>query len=74
MGMSVNSEWVSVGVGYTLASGRLFAPMNEFQLFCERLLNRPILTHEFADEATWAELREKFETEITIRIQATAAT
>ena len=51
----------SVGVGYTLATGRLFAPMAEFHVFAEVLLGRPILTHEFGEDDLWTELREAFE-------------
>ena len=51
-----------VGIGYTLATGRLFCDFAEFQRWSEALLERPILTHEFADETTWSELRTAFET------------
>jgi hypothetical protein len=50
-----------LGIGYTLGTERLFCPFPDFQAFCEDLLGRPIFTHEFARETTWAELRRKFE-------------
>lgn len=56
---------VPAGVIYTLATGRLFCPIADFHAFAERLAGHPIWTHEFADEATWSELREAFETQIT---------
>ena len=49
------------GFGYTLATGRLFAPMDKFHEWAEALMARSILTHEFADEALWDEMRERFE-------------
>lgn len=50
-----------IGIGYTLATGKMYAPMDVFHDYCEKLLNRPILTHEFADEKLWEGLREKYE-------------
>ena len=53
-----------VGIGYTLATGRFFCAFSDFQAWAEKLLDRPILTHEFAIKDTWTELREAFETEV----------
>lgn len=53
-----------VGIGYTLATGKLFCDLPEFQKWAEALLERPILTHEFAGEAMWDELRVAFETAV----------
>lgn len=50
-----------VGVGYTLATGRMFGEFSAFHNFCELLLERQILTHEFGNENLWTELREKYE-------------
>jgi hypothetical protein len=50
-----------VGIGYTLATGRLFCTLASFQEFAEQLLARPVLTHEFADAALWDEMRERYE-------------
>src|SRR5262245_46000638 len=50
-----------VGIGYTLATGRLFCDWAVFQEWAEQLLDRRILTHEFADDAVWKELRDSFE-------------
>jgi hypothetical protein len=61
----------AVGIGYTLASGNLFAPMADFHRYTERLLARPIFTHEFANEAVWADLRKAFEDRVTEAINNT---
>lgn len=55
------SAWEREGFGYTLASGRLFADFAKFHEWCEALMHRPILTHEFADEALWADMKARFE-------------
>jgi hypothetical protein len=60
-----------IALGYTLASGRLFCSIVEWQAYAENLLGRPILTHEFADEELWDQLRGSFE---TLAIQASANT
>lgn len=51
----------TIGIGYTLGTGRLFCNVADFHAWAEELLGRPIFTHEFASEATWNELREAFE-------------
>ena len=53
-----------VGVGYTLGTGRLYCDIAEFHAFSERILGRPILTHEFASKEVWNELREAFEASV----------
>lgn len=50
-----------IGVGYTIATGRLFCSMVTFQETCEWLLDRPLMTHDFADPVLWAELRDSLE-------------
>ena len=50
-----------IGIGYTLATGSLYCDLGEFHAFAEWLLNRPILTHEFARDDTWRDLRTAFE-------------
>ncbi len=50
------------GFGYTIASGKLFCPMDVFHAKAEELLGRSIFTHEFGDTRTWTELRSAFET------------
>jgi hypothetical protein len=50
-----------IGIGYTLATGRLFCPISDFHEYAETLLGRPIHTVEFADKKLWAEMRETFE-------------
>ncbi len=54
-------------LGYTLGTGRLFVPIDIFHEWAERLLGRPILTHEFADENLWDELRGIFEDAASVR-------
>jgi hypothetical protein len=54
-------ELDTVGIGYTLATGRLFCNWIGFTFWAEDVLGRPILFHEFADSETWDELREAFE-------------
>lgn len=55
----------TVGIGYTLATGRLFCDFPEFQKYAEHLLDRPILTHEFGEKHLWDELRAAFEWMVT---------
>lgn len=57
---------MTAGVAYTIASGRLFSRFDEFHAEAERLLGRPILTHEFAYDQTWAGLRAAAEEELTL--------
>jgi hypothetical protein len=57
-------------IGYTLATGRLLCPIADFHAFAETLLDRPILTHEFADQRTWAELRQVFEAQTKAALSA----
>jgi len=52
-------------IGYTLGTGRLFVDIAKFHEYAERLLGRPILTHEFGEPETWAEMREVFEGQVT---------
>jgi hypothetical protein len=42
----------------TAYTGILLGDIAEFQRYAEVLLGRPIMTHEFADKATWVELKE----------------
>ena len=51
----------TIGLGYTLGTGRLYCDFAEFQKFAERILDRPILTHEFGSENVWNELRICYE-------------
>ncbi len=39
-------------------SGILCGSMAAFHQYAERKLDRPIFTHEFASDSTWAELKE----------------
>jgi len=56
------SKRPDIGIGYTLATGRLFCSMSDFHQYAEELVGRPIFTHEFGSEALWLELRDTFET------------
>ena len=55
----------ALGIGYTIATGRLFCDFGAFQRYCEALLGEPVLTHEFADKALWKRLREACEEDLT---------
>lgn len=55
------SRAVDIGIGYTLATARLFCPIAAFCEYAEELLGRPVLTHELGAEETWVELRVAFE-------------
>jgi hypothetical protein len=57
---------IEAGFAYTVATGKLFCPMDEFHRRAEALLGRPIFTHEFADMATWEALRNAFEAEALV--------
>lgn len=58
----------ALGIGYTLATGRMFCDFGEFHAFTEQLLGRPILTHEFAGARVWDEMRTEFEKQATARL------
>ncbi len=59
-----------VGIGYTIATGHLYAPMSAVHRYAEGLLGRPILIHEFADPAIWAALRAVLEGRATAEMMA----
>ncbi len=40
-------------------TGICCGPVSDIQALAEALLERPIWTHEFADKAVWAELKER---------------
>ena len=48
-------------LGYTLGTGKLMVDFAWFHQWIEDLLERPILTHELADEDVWMQIREAFE-------------
>ena len=45
---------VSAYTGYLLTK-----EFSDVQSFCEKMLGRPVFTHEFADSEVWKEIREK---------------
>jgi hypothetical protein len=49
------------GFEYSIASGRLFCPIDEFQKEAEKLIGHPLMTHQFADEEIWDHLRANIE-------------
>lgn len=53
--------------GYTLATGRVYQPISEFHRDCEKLMDRPIWTHEFGNDELWKEMREEFERQATVK-------
>jgi hypothetical protein len=60
-------------IGYTLATGRLFCDFADFHAYAERLLGRPVWTHEFADAELWRDLREAFEAYVHDPVRAGGA-
>jgi hypothetical protein len=44
---------VSAGVAYTIGTGKLYCGFDELQRESERLLGRPVFTHEFANAEVW---------------------
>jgi hypothetical protein len=56
----------------TAATGTLVGDFASFQLYAEKLLGRPILTHEFADRETWAELKEAARSDLLAIVPLTA--
>jgi hypothetical protein len=59
-------ELEEIGIGYTIATGRLFCSFENLQTAAEVLLGRPVMTHEFADPALWDELRAEFQARATL--------
>lgn len=55
----------ALGVGYTIATGRLFCPIAELHAELERLLRRPVYTHEMGSEGLWERARAALEAEAT---------
>jgi hypothetical protein len=54
-------------VGYSIASGKALAPFGEIHKAAEKLMGRPVWTHEFADEGFWELLRNAFEDKATVK-------
>ena len=67
--MITEEEMKGAMLGYTLATGRLFAPMAEFHRFAEDVAGQSIFTHEFGDLDVWASLRAQFEVTAKERMQ-----
>lgn len=63
---------MNAGVAYTIASGKLLCDFAEFQTEAERLLGRPVMTHELADEDVWTQLRAAAEEELRLEAEARA--
>jgi hypothetical protein len=60
--MEENMYTVEGGFAYTLASGKMFCQnFGDFQEWCEKLLGRPIWTHEFARQELTDELQAAWE-------------
>lgn len=58
-------------VAYSIATGRAFAPFAEIHEAAEKLLDRPIFTHEFASTALWDLIRKKFEEQAIEKFEMT---
>jgi len=50
-----------IGIGYTIATGRLYTNFNALIAAAEDIMGRPVSPLEFGSEAFMAELRETFE-------------
>jgi len=50
-----------IGLGYTIATGKLYCDFQRFHEFAEHLLRRPVYTHEFAERHIYVELRQALE-------------
>lgn len=59
------------GFGYTLATGKLYCPIDEFHQRAEQLLGRPIWTHEFGQHDIWEQLRTIWEGEAVAALSPT---
>jgi len=60
-----------IGIGYTLATGKLYTDsMSHFHEFAEELMGGPIYTHEFANKEMWDHLRKLFESKTKERLNA----
>lgn len=48
----------------TCFTGTLLCDFADFQNHAEKVMGRPIWTHEFAEPSLWAELKEKVKPEL----------
>lgn len=53
-----------IGVGYTIATGRLFCPFARFHKAVEEILGRPVFTHEFGNVELWETIKTTLESRI----------
>ena len=53
-------ERIGIGIGYTLATGKLYCSFDRFHTFAEKLLERPIYIHEFGNKKVWKQLRKAY--------------
>lgn len=59
--MSSVLDEISPEVAYSIATGRTFAPFGDIQEAAEKLLDRPVWTHEFASVDFFNRIRKAFE-------------
>lgn len=71
MPKKTDEELNLIGIGYTLATGKMYCDsMSHFHEFAEELMGGPIYTHEFASKTTWERLRRAFELKTKARLNA----
>jgi len=55
----------SLEVGYSIATGKTYAPFGEIHKAVEELLGRSVWTHEFVQKSLWDQIRLRFEERAT---------
>ena len=58
-----------IGIIITLFSGKLYCDFGDFHEFTEKLLDKPILTSEFADRKLWNKLKKIYLADIKNKIE-----
>lgn len=53
-----------MGIGYSIASGRLFCKIEDLQPAIEELLGRKVYNFELANNYMWAQVQRAFERKI----------
>ena len=59
-------RWPVVVTGFT---GILSCGLAEIQADVERLLGRPVMTHELATKITWKEIKEVYRAEFNVLVE-----
>lgn len=59
--MAVDKPELTPAIAYTIGTGKLYCKFEEFHGYAERLMDRPIWTHEFANPKMSIDLKEALE-------------